>query len=254
MLILSKHRIDADKLADLKTPAGTDTHTPIPHSVLVDYTRKALDRAGFEITKEEHGLASGDLRYFGGFAITGKDIQGKDRQQVVGMRNSHDKAFASAICIGNRMLVCDNLCFSSDIKLARRHTPRILTDLPRVLSTAVSRVTDHWNDMAKRITAYQETDITRQQASDLLVDLVDSKGFSARDLYKTVKEFEAPRHEEFKGNNLWNLYNACTEMLKGSDVSKLPSRTMVIQSNFDRLANHSPQLTVDNETGLVLSA
>jgi len=114
-------------------------------------------------------------------------------------------------------------------------------------------VTDHWNDMAKRITAYQETDITRQQASDLLVDLVDSKGFSARDVYKTVKEFEAPRHEEFKGNNLWNLYNACTEALKGSDVSKLPNRTMVIQSNFDRLANHSPQLTVDNETGLVLA-
>jgi hypothetical protein len=253
MLILSKNRIPTDKLADLKTPAGTDTHTPIPHGVLVDYTRKALDRAGFEITKEEHGLARGDLRYFGGFAITGKDISGTDRQQVVGIRNANDKGFSAAICIGNRMLVCDNLCFSSDVNLSRQHRGRILEDLPRLLSTAVSRVTSNWVDMTKRIDAYKETDITRQQASDLLVDLVDSKGFSGRDVYKTVKEFEAPRHEEFKGNNLWNLYNACTEMLKGSDVSKLPSRTMVIQSNFDRLANHSPQLTVDNETGLVLA-
>ena len=254
MLILSKNRIESDQLANLKTPAGTDTHTPIPHGVLVDYTRKALDRAGFEITKEEHGLARGDLRYFGGFAITGKDIQGEDRQQVVGIRNANDKGFSAAICIGNRMLVCDNLCFSSDVNLSRQHRGRILEDLPSLLSTAVSRVTSNWADMTNRISAYKETGITRQQASDLLVDLVDSKGFPARDLYKTVKEFEAPRHEEFKGNNLWNLYNACTEALKGSDVSKLPSRTMVIQSNFDRLANHSPNLTVDNETGLVLAS
>ena len=251
---MSKNRIDASALATLNTPAGTDTHTPIAHGTLVDYTRKALDRAGLEITSEEHGLSQGDLCYFGGFAITGKEIQGDDRNLVVGIRNSHNKKFASAICIGNQMMVCDNLCFSSDIKLARRHTPKILTDLPRVLATAVGRITSHWTDMGHRIEAYKESEITRTQASDLLIDLVDSKGYSARDVYKTVKEFEAPRHEEFKGNTLWNLYNACTEHLKGSDVSKLPQRTMTIQSVFDRLAGHKPQLTVDNETGLVLPA
>jgi len=170
------------------------------------------------------------------------------------LRNAHDKSFAASICIGNQMLVCDNLCFSSDIKLARRHTTRILEDLPRVLATAVSRVTSHWTDMGNRILAYQNTGINRQTASDLMIDLVDSKAFSARDVYKTVKEFEAPRHEEFKGDTLWNLYNACTEHLKGGDLSKLPTRTMAIQSNFDRLAGHKPDLLVDNETGLVLPA
>lgn len=253
MLILSKNRIDAADLTKCHTPAGTDTWTPIPHSTLVSYTRKALDRAGFEITKEEHGLARGDLRYFGGFAITGKDISGTDRQQVVGIRNANDKGFSAAICIGNRMLVCDNLCFSSDVNLSRQHRGKILEDLPRVLSTAISRVTHHWTDMTKRIDAYKETDITRQQASDLLVDLVDAKGLSPRDVYKTVKEFEAPRHEEFKGNNLWNLYNACTEMLKGRDVSKLPNRTMTIQSTFDRLANHKPEI-IDVENSVILSS
>jgi len=251
---MSKNRIPSEALANLATPAGTDTHTPIPHATLVDYTRKALSRAGLEIKEEEHGLSQGDQCYFGGFAITGKEIQGDDRNLVLGLRNSHNKKFASAICIGTNMTVCDNLCFSSDIKLARRHTPRILADLPRVLSTAMSRVTSHWSNMTDRILAYQDTEITRTQASDLLIDLVDSKAFSARDVYKTVKEFEAPRHAEFKGDTLWNLYNACTEHLKNSDMSKLPSRTMGIQSVFDKLAGHNAQLTVDNETGLVLPA
>ena len=254
MLIMSKNRIPSEALATLATPAGTDTHTPIPHATLVDYTRKALGRAGLEIKEEEHGLSQGDQCYFGGFAITGKEIQGDDRNLVLGLRNSHNKKFASAICIGNQMTVCDNLCFSSDIKLARRHTPRILADLPRVLALAVGRVTAHWTDMENRIEAYKEAEITRTQASDLLIDLVDSKGYSARDVYKTVKEFEAPRHEEFKGNTLWNLYNACTEGLKGSDVSKLPQRTMTIQSVFDKLAGHKAELTVDADSGLVLPA
>ena len=71
---MSKNPIAVEDLAKLHTPAGTDTHTPIPHATLVDYTRKALERAGLEITEEEHGLSRGDLRYFGGFAITGKGI------------------------------------------------------------------------------------------------------------------------------------------------------------------------------------
>ncbi len=104
MLILSKNRIESDQLANLNTPAGTDTHTPIPHATLVDYTRKALNRAGLEITHEEHGLARGDLRYFGGFAITGKDIQADDRNLVVGIRNSHDKALLPQFASGIRCL------------------------------------------------------------------------------------------------------------------------------------------------------
>lgn len=253
MLIMSKNRIESDQLAKLHTPAGTDTHTPIPHATLAKYTRNALSRAGLTITEEEHGLSQGDLCYFGGFAITSKDMQSDDRKLVVGIRNSHNKRFSSAICIGNQMIVCDNLCFSSDIKLARKHTPRILDDLPRVLASAVSRVTSHWTDMNQRILAYQGTEINREQASDLLIDLVDAKAFSGRNVYKTVKEFETPRHAEFKGKHLWNLYNACTEHLKGS-IDQLPQRTMTMQSVFDRVAGHSPNLTVDNETGLVLPA
>jgi hypothetical protein len=246
MLIYSKNKLEIEQLKKLKTPKGTNTHTPIPHSLLVDYTRKALDSAGIEVTEEEHGIARGGLRYFGGFALTGKGLSAKSRSLVLGLRNAHDKAFAASVCIGNKMIVCENLCFSSDIKLARRHTTHILEDLPRVLSTAVSRFTTHWADMGKRIKVYKETELEPNRVPDLLCQLVDAKAFPARDIYKTVKEFQAPRHAEFKGDTLWNLYNACTEHLKNSDLSKLPARTMTIQSVFDGLAGHESKVqTID---------
>ena len=234
-LVLNEKRIEA-------TPDGTDSHTPIPHFSLVDETHAALERAGLEVEQEEHALARGGLRYFGGFALKGNDIKADDRRLVLGLRNAHDKSFAASVCIGNQMMVCENLCFSSDVKLARRHTKNIVADLPRVLSSAISRVVSHWSDMGKRIDAYKSIEVPKAKAADMVIDLVDAKAFPARDVYKAVKEFETPRHDEFKGGSLWTLYNGITEHLKGGDLSKLPQRTMTVQSVFDKLAGHTPEI------------
>ena len=234
-LVLNDRRMEA-------TPDGTDSHTPIPHFSLVDETHAALERAGLEVEQEEHALARGGLRYFGGFALKGNDIKADDRRLVLGLRNAHDKSFAASVCIGNQMMVCENLCFSSDVKLARRHTKNIVADLPRVLSSAISRVVSHWSDMGKRIDAYKGIEVAKANAADMIIDLVDAKAFPARDVYKAVKEFETPRHDEFKAGSLWTLYNGITEHLKAGDLSKLPQRTMTVQSVFDKLAGHTPEI------------
>ena len=244
-LIIAKNKVSSEQLATVATPDRTDSFTPIPHAQLVNLTREAISRAGLEIGLEEHSLARGGQRYFGGFALKGLDITGTDREIVLGLRNAHDKSFAASVCIGNRMLVCENLCFSSDVKLARRHTTNIIADLPRVLSDAVARVVSHWNDMENRISLYKETEISRDRAADLLIDLVDAKAFPARDIYSAVQEFRNPRHDEFKGGSLWTLYNSITENLKGGDLSKLPFRTMTAQSIFDRIAGHRASIVVD---------
>ena len=234
-LVLNDRRMEA-------TPDGTDSHTPIPHFSLVDETHAALERAGLEVEQEEHALARGGLRYFGGFALKGNDIKADDRRLVLGLRNAHDKSFAASVCIGNQMMVCENLCFSSDVKHARRHTKNIVADLPRVLSSAISRVVSHWSDMGKRIDAYKGIEVAKANAADMIIDLVDAKAFPARDVYKAVKEFETPRHDEFMGGSLWTLYTGITEHLKGGDLSKLPQRTMTVQSVFDKLAGHTPEI------------
>ena len=236
-----------DQLKAVRTPDPTDTHTPIPHSLLVAQTRTALERAGFSITEEEHALARGGQRYFGGFALTGEDIKSEDRRLVFGLRNSSDKSVAASACMGNSMMVCDNMCFSSDVKLARRHTLNILRDLDGMLTDAISRIVSSWQDMGHRIEAYKETEISKERASDLVVDLAEAKAFPERDVYKAVKEFRSPRHPEFRGNTLWSLYNSVTENLKGGDLSKLPERTMKRQRVFDGISGHRSGVIVEAE-------
>lgn len=230
-LILAKNKLKFDQLKKVATPNGTDSFQPIPHADLVERTRKAISDAGFSIEHEEHATARNDLRYFGGFAITGRDIAGADRKLVVGLRNSNDKSFAASICLGTSMMVCENLCFSADIKLSRRHTTYISDDIPRVLANAVSKATEHWANFTQRIEAYKAAEV--ENVERMVVRLVDAKALPARDIYKTVEEFRNPRHAEFKGGSFWTLYNAVTENLKGGDLTKLPQRTMTAQSIFD---------------------
>lgn len=254
-LIIAKNKIERAQLSNLALPAETDSFKPLAHSRLVDLTLEAIERAGLTVLEQEHSIAREGMRYFGGFALKGAQLDGADRQVVLGLRNANDKSFPAAICIGNRMLVCENLCFSSDIKLARRHTVNIMTDLPRLLADAVGRCVSHWNDMGKRIEAYQQIELDNARVADLLVSLVDAKAFPARDIYNAVTEFRNPRHAEFKGGTLWTLYNSITENLKGGDLSKLPFRTMTTQSIFDRVAGHRPSIEAEiivpdaNESG-----
>lgn len=298
---MGSNHVGREQLALCGTPQGEGRHVPIPHIMLVTETEKALINAGFEIVDEDHVLGrqckdnpSIWLRYFGGFAVTRKDLAGEDRQIVVGLRNSNDKGFAAAICIGNRMLVCENMCFSSEEKLARRHTTNIKRDLPNTIATAISRIVTRWSEMSERIEIYKAHELTEAEASKLAVHLVDQKSLPKQKLYDVVDLWRNPAQaaegivdrdaflttentedgfvdsfdeegyasaieikkaeliEEFgQSENLWGLYNAVTEALKGSDVSKLPQRTMNLQALFDGQVGFSPVAgeLLDDEQG-----
>jgi hypothetical protein len=244
-MIIAKNLISREELSTVNTPLASETFTPIPHSFLVEETLAALDRAGYSVTEEKHALARYGQRYFGGFQITGPDINSDSRKLVLGLRNAHDKSFAASMCIGNRMMVCENLCFSSDVKLARRHTLNIIRDIPRVLSEGIGRLLSHWTDMETRIQRYQNTEIGFDEACKLAINLAEAKALPSRDVFAVTQEFKSPRHPEFNTPTLWNLYNSVTENLKGSDLTKLPARTMIMQGMFDTRAGHSSIIEVE---------
>lgn len=239
-LIIAKNLVDVEDLAKVQTPDATDSHKPIGHALLAGLVREGLEQAGYTIECEEHALARNGLRYFGGFQVIAPNAMAEDRRLVVGARNSHDKAFAAALCLGTGMTVCENLCFSSTIKLARRHTTFIMRDLAGVVAEAIGRASDHFLHMGQRINAYQETGLDLATASKLVYRMVKAKALPKSKAIDVIDEWVEPRHPEFRGEHLWNLYNATTEHLKGSDLSLLPDRTAIMQTLLDGVADFAP--------------
>jgi hypothetical protein len=133
--------VDRDQVATVATPARTETWVPISHARLLAGVQQSLERQGLHIVTESHGLTRDGNRYFGLLQVA-NGTNPEDFGLVVGVRNSHDKSFPAALVLGASVFVCDNLSFSGEVKLARKHTAHIERDLPMLVDRAIGLLGD----------------------------------------------------------------------------------------------------------------
>lgn len=219
------------ELAQVKTPAATKTWQPIPHLALLQLVEKALLQRGFTVIEQAHGLTHDDARYFGLLQIV-NNHPGHETHKVVGVRNSHDQAFSAGLVAGSQVLVCDNLCFAGEIQIARKHTPRIMDDLPKMAHEAIIGLNRYWQEQQFRINAYRRKRVTDQQAHDIMVRSVDRGVMANSYIPKVLHEWREPRHKEFRPRNLWSLQNSYTEVFK-SRLDLLPERSSRMHALLD---------------------
>ncbi len=218
-------------LALSPTPQATSTWKPIPHMLLLQVIERALLERGFVVVNQAHGLTHDDARYFGLLEIASNHADAEYRY-VVGVRNSHDMRFSAGIVAGSQVQVCDNLCFSGEIQLARKHTPRILQDLLRLAGDAVGGLKRYWDQHDMRVERYQIAEINDAQAHDLIVRSVDQGVMANSYIPKVLSEWRHPSHREFEVKNVWSLQNAFTEVFKGR-LDLLPDRTRRLHQLLD---------------------
>jgi len=229
----SRH-VDREQIESCTTPTATRTWTPIPHFGLLRQVEQTLFAAGLKTADQAHALSPGGLRYFGLLEVTNGHSR-DDYGLVLGLRNSHDKSFPAALAVGSCVFVCDNLAFSAEVVIARRHTRYIHRDLPGLVQRAVGRLGDLRQDQDRRIEAYRDKKLTDMRAHDLLVRSVDARVLPVTALPTALAEWREPRHDEFaaEGKTAWRLFNGVTEAIKGRSLDALPRRTQALHGLLD---------------------
>jgi hypothetical protein len=207
---------------------------PIAHHRLLEQVESTLAASGMTVANEAHALWTGGLRYFGLLEITNGQAH-DDYGLVIGLRNSHDKSFPAAIALGSAAFVCDNLAFSAEVTIARRHTRFIERDLPRVVHTAVGRLADMRGQQDLRIRSYKETELTDPAAHDLMIRAVDASVLPVTQVPAVLEEWRAPSHEELAadGKTVWRFHNAMTHVWKGRNLAALPRRSQALHGLLD---------------------
>lgn len=230
---------EADVLA-VPTPEPSGDWYPIPHADMVHAVERAAEASGWVIDRREYGLFRDGLRMFGLMLLHPTQVeiaeQQKDYRLALGVRNSHDKTMSAGLVVGSHVFVCDNLAFSGEVKLLRKHTRFIARDLDRLVMQAMGRVGDSEKKQQRRIEAYKGTDLSDMQVHDLLVRSVDAKIIPNADLPKVLGEYRKPQHEEFEARTAWSLFNAYTEVMKGVNPLALPNRTQRLHGMLDLTA------------------
>jgi len=211
------------ELGRVPTPSSTRTWQPIPHFQILQEVINALPRYDMRVVSEAHGLTHDGNRFFGLLEIANGSSH-PDYSRVIGIRNSHDKRFPAGLVLGNQVLVCDNLSFSGEIKVARKHTPMIVHDLPHLIDDAVCRIHCGWTEQDRRIERYREHRMSDPAVHDLTIHALDRGVICGSQVPKVLQEYREPRHEAFRPRTLWSLFNTFTEVLKGN-LGLLPGRT-----------------------------
>ncbi len=223
--------VERDALKSVRTPVATPTWQPVPHLRLVEQVERALAASQLTVVNQAHALSHGGDRYFGLLQVQNGGVN-PDYAWVLGLRNSHDKRFPAGIVAGAAVFVCDNLSFSGEVQLARKHTTRIERDLPMLTERAIGQLVERWHSQDVRIVRYREAAINDATAHDLMIRAVDVGVLPCSNLPKVLTEWREPTHPEFQPRNTWSLFNAFTEALKGN-LPLLPRRTQALHGLMD---------------------
>lgn len=243
MLHVGANAASLDEIAALPCPVNTETYFPTPHITVIEQVKNSLNNLGYQIASEAYGIAR--EKFFGLIEVR-SDYQ--DRSTVIGLRNSHDKSFPIGLASGNQVFVCDNLSFSGEIVIRRKHTRFAERDLPLLINNAVGKLEEFEMAQDARIGTYKMTDLTNSQVDLALMQMLRSQIFPGSAIPKVLEEYENPSHPEFAkdGNTIWRLYNAATEHMKNS-LWNLPKRSIALHAILDSFCQAPIEGIIINE-------
>jgi hypothetical protein len=230
------HAVPRAALARVETPAATETWQPIPHEKYVERVELELPRHGLKVVQQAHALTHDGGRYFGLMQVE-NGCSSTDYTWVLGLRNSHDKSLPAGLVAGSQVFVCDNLAFSGEVQVSRKHTVNILRDLPSLIGDAFRRLLGQFREQDRRTALYKASRLIDADAHDLTVRALDGGVICASRIPELLHEWREPRHEAFRLRTTWSWFNAVTEILKGR-LHELPKRTQRLYQICDKYAGY----------------
>lgn len=235
---------DLDQVMSVETPPATESFFPIGHGTLINLVTDHFAQTGMQVVNTVHGLAKEGARYFGLFQIENRDNPEYD--VIIGLRNAHDHAFAAGLAVGSGVFICDNLAFSSEVKIARKHTRFIERDLPAMVAKGIAQITDHRVTQDQRIESYKNAGLSKKDAYSAVVEMLKVKAFPNVRVQDVVKEYDNPRYSEFTDENVWRLFNAVTTVCRPSMLESV-ARTRALHAICDKLSLFRRPSTIEGE-------
>ncbi len=229
--------ISVPNLGKIMTPEHTETWYPIPHIDILNFTLHSLDELGFKVDNQNHGINKDGNEYFGLLEVSASDnsFVPTDFTTVIGLRNSHNKMLAAGFVFGSGVFVCDNLAFSGETRIMRKHTINAAKLIPSFIRKALHGIIAHIEDQNDRYEKYKEFYISDKDADHYIVQMIKANCLNAHTILSTISEWYSPSYIEFsEKKNIWRLFNAATQALK-SNPKALPDRTIMLTSYLDSI-------------------
>ena len=234
-LLSQTGKITRQELALVPVPQATPTHRPLAHHEMVGGLLETLSFRHIEVVRDEYAISRDGMRMFGildlEYGITGVRFS-------IGIRNANDKSMRLSMCIGYRVLVCDNMAFHGDfLPVLAKHSKNF--SLVDAVSIGVDRMQRNFEPLARHIELVRQSPLTDETAKLVIYRaFVEGQLAAPRYLARTVHEnYFLPKQEEFQARIAWSLSNAFTSAFKDLDAVPQFRATAKLGPFLGRVAN-----------------
>jgi hypothetical protein len=235
---LMNHRgaveVDRQGLALIEAPPGSATWFPVKHAEVLERVCETLDGAGFKIGAMQLSVARNEQRFFGVLNLTANVTN--ECSLAVGIRNSTDQSYPIGFAVGERVFVCDNLAFHSEIIISRRHTRHGELRFNSAVSQAVLGLHEYQRTAADRIGRLQQWELSAIEADAMILRAFEKGLVSTRTLPAVIKEWREPSFAEHRARTGYSLLQAFTFALKDRAKSS-PQEFAATTIGLQRLLN-----------------
>src|SRR5262249_50688669 len=115
---------------------------------------------------------------------------------AVGIRNSIDRSLSQGFVAGNRVFVCSNMAFRSDLLVSKKHTRHGAARFSEAIAQAVVAL-GHFKEVeARRIKWFRENEITNDRADALILRGYERGIISTHQLPHVIREWREPSFAE----------------------------------------------------------
>jgi len=235
MLVVHRGGWEATKadLAAVPVPDPTESYHPVPYGRFIEEVELHVSRFGLAVQSSAFALAREGNQMFGVLTcVNGKPAA--DYALAIGLRSSYDRSLAVSMCSGSRTFVCDNLAFSGEVTMHRKHTLNVFRDLPDLIYRMLFQVSSMRERIDGEIAAMKVRGLQPAAAHHLMIEAVKSSVLPASRLPKVIEAWEEPKHEAFASRTAWSLYNAFTEVQKGAPPRAQMEESLRLSSLFRR--------------------
>jgi hypothetical protein len=220
-------------LAAVPVPEPTESYHPVPYGRFIEEVELHVPRFDLKIQSSRFALAREGGQMFGVLTCMNGKVS-DDYALAIGVRNSYDRSLSVGLVAGTRVFCCDNLAFSGEVKMNRKHTVHVFRDLPDLIYRMLSEVASMRERIDGEIEAMRAKVLGLQRAHHLMIEAVRADILPASRLPKVIEVWERPKHEEFEERTAWSLFNAFTEVAKTSPPRAQMEGSLLLSSLFRR--------------------
>ena len=216
-LVLHRGGWEATKadLAAVPVPEPTESYHPVPYGRFVEEIELHIPRFGLTVQSSAFALAREGSQMFGVLTcVNGKPAA--DYALALGVRNSYDRSLSVGLTLGSRVFCCDNLAFSGEVTMHRKHTVNVFRDLPALIYKMLAQVSSMRERTDREIGQMKAFAVEDRLAHHLMVAATRVSILPASRIPLVLEQWLWPKHEEFKPRTAWSLFNAFTEVQKSS--------------------------------------